>query len=345
MFLLAAEGVAGVEGGEALPPRVEVHRYQRGGRLALPGSSILAGRSIQNVLRRLDVDLLHAHYASSFGWLARLVGFRPTVVTAWGSDLLTDPARSWRAAIRVRQAVRHADLVTVPSEQLRSRAIELGAEPNRVERVPFGVDTSEFSPDSATGDLEPLGLGGHRIIFSPRALRPLYRHETVLRAFAKLPEDVLLVMTGRGANPAYREGLQALAEELHIAHRLRLIEEIEQRQMLALLRGSAAVLSVPASDGLPISVLEAMACGTPVVISDLPGPSEALGPMAERLAVPLADGQALADRLNEVLTLPAAEREELGRALRRRAVESFDREAAMLHAERLYRSLVAAASA
>src|SRR5438067_11813420 len=152
-------------------------------------------------------------------------------------------------------------------------------------------------------------------------------------------------MTGRGANPAYRDGLQRLAADLNVSHRLRLMEEIEHPQMLALLRGSVAVVSVPASDGLPISVLEAMACGTPVVISDLPGPMEALGPTAERLAVPLGDAQALADRLNELLTLPSAEREELGRALRRRAVESFDREAAMLHAERLYRSLVAAASA
>ena len=109
--------------------------------------------------------------------------------------------------------------------------------------------------------------------------------------------------------------------------------------MLALYRAAAAVVSVPDSDGLPVTLLEAMACGTPAVATDLPGPREALGPDGARFLVPRDDATAVARAVNEVLDLAPADRERLGRALRRRAEVEFDATLAMLRMESLYRAL------
>jgi L-malate glycosyltransferase len=329
------------EVGEALPEGIEVHRYDRRDRGRMPlTSTLLARRSLRRLLPTLNVDVLHAHYLASYGWLGRLVGSHPYVVTAWGSDLLLAPRRSFRARIKVQQAIRHADLVTVPSKHLFGVAIRAGARPERTRRVPFGVDTTEFSPgDPDRMALERAGLTGHRILFSPRAIRPIYRQDTVVSALVDLPADVVVVVPGRSADPASRAQIEASARALGVADRVRIVDEIEHGLMLSLFRGAAVVVSVPESDGLPVSVLEGMACAVPVIVSDLPGPREALGPLADRLAVPHDDAAALAVRVNEVLELAPSERDSLVQTLRRRVVDHFDFESWMLAMEGLYLTL------
>ena len=110
--------------------------------------------------------------------------------------------------------------------------------------------------------------------------------------------------------------------------------------MLVLYQAADAVISVPESDGLPSSVLEAMACGVPVVVSDLPGPREALGPDHLELVVPVGDADALARVVNRLLATPEGSRRALGAMLRARAIERFNHTACMLEMERLYLSLV-----
>ncbi|TME30296.1 MAG: glycosyltransferase family 4 protein, partial [Chloroflexi bacterium] len=97
------------------------------------------------------------------------------------------------------------------------------------------------------------------------------------------------------------------------------------------------------SDGLPISVLEAMACGAPVISTDLPGPREALGPHAESLVVPVGDPAALRDAIDRLLGLATSERRALAEALRQRAVEEFDFRTWMERMEGLYFAVRAAA--
>ncbi|MDP9271405.1 MAG: glycosyltransferase family 4 protein [Chloroflexota bacterium] len=328
----------------ALDSRIEVHRYRRFGPRRIPFFSSLQGRgALRRLLHELRPEILHAQYVSQYGWQARRSGFEPYVATAWGSDLLLDPGRSLRARFWAGQVLSHAALVTVPSEHLVGVARRLGAPEDRLHRIPFGVDTRAFVPSDDREALEQAGLGERPIVFSPRAIRPLYRQETVLYAVASLPRQVTLVMTGRNADPGYLAHLRATAAELGMGQRLRVIGDIGPELMTNLFQAADVVVSVPESDGLPISVLEAMACGVPVVSSDLPGPREALGDSAERLLVPVADATALAGAIDRVLGLSTEERRELGVALRQRAMQEFDFRTCMEQMERLYFSIRKAA--
>jgi len=321
----------------ALPDGVRLHRYPRFGRRRIPFLSSLQGRrALRRVLADLRPQVLHAHYLSRHGWQARLSGFHPYVVSPWGSDLFVTPRRSLRARLWARWTLRDADLVTVLSTQMEAAVVAAGARPGRVRRIQFGVDTQQFAPGPIDPELHrSLDLDGP-IVFSPRALRPVYRHDTILEAVARLPVPVGLVMSGRNADPAYRRRIEAQAQSLELEGRLRILDEIPDEQMPALYRGAAAVVSVPESDGLPATILEAMACGTPVVVSDLPGLRELLDPVAPELIVPVGDAARLGEALESLLAREPDERSTLAASLRDRAVEVGDREVNMLRMEALY---------
>jgi len=335
--------------GRAVPPDlaalVEVRRFGHPSVHRLPGfTSFASGRSLAGHLKAARPDILHAHYLSSSGWLARLAGFHPLVVTAWGSDLLVDAPRTFRSRFRAKQILAHADLVTVPAAHMEPRAVEAGARPARVRRVPFGVDTAAFSPAAAGYEeaLAAVDLADRRFVFSPRTIRPVYRPDVVIAALSNITPDISVVMPGRGADGAYLSALRDRAEAAGVGHRLHVLDAVTDDLMLTLYRAAAAVLSVPESDGLPSSVLEAMACGVPVVVSDLPGPREALGADHEDLVVPVGDAESLAHVVNRLVALPDADRHALGATLRDRAIQRFDHTACMLEMEQLYLSLVSA---
>ena len=319
-----------------LHDRVQVHRYRRFDRRRLPLLSSLQSRAaLRALLARLRPDVLHAHYISRYGWQARLSGFHPYVVTPWGSDLfVTPPRRSNRARLWARWTLRSANLVTVMSTQMEEAVVAMGARRDRVRRVQFGVDTTRFTP-------APTARQGfdRRFFFSPRALRPLYQHTTVLEAMAALPADIGLVMSGRNADPVYRSRLETQAATLGLTSRLTIIDEIDDDMMLTLYRTCMAVISVPRSDGLPVTVLEAMACGSPVVGSDLPAVRELLQPVSPRLIVPVGDAQGLADAMLAVLDMSPDERSMIGGGLRSRVVAEADQATNMVRMEGLYRQL------
>jgi glycosyltransferase involved in cell wall biosynthesis len=324
-----------------LHERIQVHSYSAHGRLRIPFLSSLQGRiSLRRALKRLRPDVLHAHYLSRYGWQARLSGFHPYVISPWGSDLFVTPRTSRRARWWARATLRGADLVTVVSEPMRAAVIEAGARPDLVEPIQFGVDTQRFSPGAVEGGLaERLALGEARVIFSSRAMRPIYNQETVIDAFAELPADTILVLTARNADPGYLAAVRSRIQRLGLQDRARILDEVTEADLPNLLRLAAVVVSVPASDGFPVSVLEAMASGTPVVATDLPPIRPVLGPIAPDLLVPVGDRDALATAMRIALEMEPARRAGLASALRDYAVRVADYEANMQRMETHYRRL------
>jgi glycosyltransferase involved in cell wall biosynthesis len=322
---------------------------------ALPGVEVRLFRSVQDDrspaglwraradLRRelgaWGADVLHAHYARSPAWHAWLSGRRPYVVTVWGSEVLRADAMPRLGRLFTRLALRDAALVTAGTPQLAASAIRLGAHPERVRHAEFGIDTVRFHPGGADALRAELGLAGARVIVSPRILAPLYRHEVVIEALARLPDDVVVLSSGMRADPAERRRLEALAGQLGVARRWRILPAMDADGMADLYRLADAVVSVPESDAMPQSVMEAMASGTPSVVSDLPDPRAWLGDLTPELVVPVGDAAATAAALQRALALPDGERRALGERLRERVVERADAKRSMDEVEAWYHEL------
>jgi glycosyltransferase involved in cell wall biosynthesis len=331
----------GVDIQPGLHQRIQVDRYDALGGTSVPILSLFRGRrSLRRALSRIRPDVLHGHFVRRYGWQAALAGFRPYVITAWGSDILVKSLRTWRVRWWDRFALGRADLITVVSDHMREAVIAAGAPPDRISEVQFGVDTDNFSPGPADPGLsDRLALSGRRIVLSSRAIRPLYRHETVVDAFADLGDDLVLVMTGRGADQAYLASLTERMEAHGVTDRVRIIDDISDEDLPKLYRMAAVVVSVPESDSVALTMLEAMASGTPVVASNLAPVRTVLGDLAPELIVPVGDAAALRTAVQSVLALAEPARRQLGERLRAYVVREADYDGNMALMESLYRQL------
>lgn len=297
----------------------------------------MVGR-LRRAVRQADPDVVHAHYLTAQGWLAWASGFRPYAVTLWGSDIYLD-LESRKARAIGRLALRGAALVTADSRHLADAAIAAGARRSRTEVVQFGVDTDEFAPRDASSLRDRLAPDGGRIVLSPRTLLPLYRHDLVVAALAQLPADVMLVVSARGATSDAVESLRAAAERHGVANRLIVEPMIAHGQMATYLNAADAVVSVARSDATPVTLLEAMACGRPTVLGDLPSLREWYAGTREDLVVREVTPDGIARAIRNALDLSEPERRDLAERGRALVMERADHERNMLVMEEHYRRL------
>ena len=305
-----------------------------------PDAYLAARRAVRRVLERIDADVLHVHYLTGYGFWAWLSGFRPYVITVWGSDVFRTLPTSRRHRLYGRLSLRSAAAVTADSVDLAEGAIAAGARRDRTTVVQFGVDTARFSPMPRNDALwARIGLTTKRLVFSPRVIFPWNRHEDVIRAVAEMPEDVGLLLSALHADPEYQASLVELARSVGIEGRMTVLDEIPHAEMADHLRLADVVVSVPETDGTPVTILESLACGIPVVASDVPSVREWLAEFSPELLVPIADQDATTAAIRHVLDLPEGNAAALRSAGRALVIERGDHATHMLAVEATYRRL------
>ena len=163
----------------------------------------------------------------------------------------------------------------VNSESLHRGALAVGARPERTEMIQFGVDLTRFAPGPAPAELRArLGLEGRRVVFSPRNITPLYRHQVVVEAVAKLPPDVSVVFSRHRAQEDELAAIERRVEALGLSDRVVIVPEIAHNEMVDFYRLADVVVSIPASDSTAVTILEALACEKQIVAGDLPSVRE-----------------------------------------------------------------------
>lgn len=227
---------------------------------------------LRYLLWRLRPQIVHVHWAH-FAVSVRRAWSGPLVVTAWGSDIYRSEAFSDAQRKQLGQALRASDRITCDSEDL-ARTIRAGfmVAPNRVDVIQWGVDTALFCPQGP--DLRSvLELADREVVLSARNFTRLYNQDKVIAAFDALRRErprAFLLMKNYGGDA------QVVSEiEREIAHRgllshVRILGSVAYEEMPKLYRTADVTISIPSSDAAPMSLLEAMACGSPTVVCDLP---------------------------------------------------------------------------
>lgn len=234
-------------------------------------------------LQRVDADWVHAHYLTSHGtlaWLARaLFGLRAQLVgSAWGSDILDTPQRSALLRGLTRRVLRACALSTSDSQVMAARMRELGA--GEVMVFPFGLEA--MPPEPASKD--------DTLFFANRGLEPIYQPQRVLQQFAALcGAHGRLVVANDGS---LRGALQQQAAQLGLGARVQFVGRLGAEAQAAHYAQARWYLSLPRSDSVSVSVLEAMAHGCVPIVSDLPANRELVRDGDNGLVVP--DGALLA---------------------------------------------------
>ena len=219
---------------------------------------------------------MHVHYLRGLAWGLLLTRVRPCVMTPWGSDVLDEQGafREWYSERLTKALLRRADLITVHSDYMERRLRPLIGPAHPVERIGWGVDLGRFRPGLEVESLKHRwGIASRRpVVLSPRIVKPLYRHELVIRALPGLRRDlpdVLLIITEHEADEAYLHGLKRLARELGVEEQVRFIGAVAYEEMPRWYNLADVVVMTPRSDGMPNSLLETMACGTVPVLARL----------------------------------------------------------------------------
>jgi glycosyltransferase involved in cell wall biosynthesis len=253
-------------------------------------------RWVRRLLREERPDVVHGHWLCGFAFFAAAAGAQPLVAMAWGSDVLR---ASQLQTLANRVALWRATLAMADSRALIDRLVALGADPADCVLVNWGVDLDAFRPADA-GERRALraelGLGDGPVVLSPRSLMPVYNPRTIVDAWAELAaerDDVQLVLKHMGV---VREDLGALP----FAERVHMVGHVDYERMAAYYRVADVCVSIASSDSSPRSVFEAMACGAPCVLSDLPWVHEQIGDGREALIVPI-DRDAVAGALRRLL--------------------------------------------
>ena len=192
--------------------------------------------------------------------LPRVVGL------SWGFDLHELQAQAdaaWLAGL--------SGLV-VDSDATMQIALQAGMQKSQLTFLPWGVDLDLFTPEGPMFDLSPLQLDpGTRLLLSMRAHEPIYRIGEIIDAFAQVHrdhEDLVLLI---GHSGSLTEELQAQVGRLDLDAAVRFIDSVPESEVAELMRVCAGYVSASEVDGTSVTLLQAMACGTPVIASDSPG--------------------------------------------------------------------------
>jgi glycosyltransferase involved in cell wall biosynthesis len=252
-------------------------------------------RWMRRLLRETRPDVVHAHWMP-IAAQALLYGAQPLIATAWGSDVLLAGGRQ-RAALRL--LVRHAEVVMGDSTALVGELEKLGAAPARTMVLGWGVDLETFSPATADRSAirRALGLPPGPLILGSRWLRDLYNPKVILHAFERVAaerDDVTLVLKHLAREPPD-------LGPMRYPERVRIIGQVAYEQLADYYRAADACISIPSSDSSPRSVWEAMGCGTPCVLSDLPWVHELIRDGQHALVVPISE-EAVANAIRRLVT-------------------------------------------
>jgi L-malate glycosyltransferase len=266
---------------------VEVYTLPTWG-LGKPGY-VLAVPALRRWAARLQPDVVHAHYLTSYGFVAASAGLSPLVVTAWGSDVLLSPKESALAAWLASVPLRRADAVTTVAQHMNPGVVALGAKADEVLVLPFGVDTQCFRPPAAPRPpVPPL-----RVI-STRNFGPVYNVATVVEAVRLLHTSGTSVVLDLVGDGPLRASLQAQAQAAGLQEVTRFHGHVNHRLLAELLGSAHVYVSSAVSDGSSVSLNEAMACGCFPVATDIAANTRWLQHGHNGLLFKTADAAALA---------------------------------------------------
>jgi glycosyltransferase involved in cell wall biosynthesis len=250
---------------------------------------------ISEGLKQVQPDLLHAGPLHEAGYEAARSGFRPLVLMSWGSDILWSARRNILVRRRVRAALRRADVVVGDCASVRQAINVEGIEDERIITFPWGVDLERFKPGKDAGLRGKLGWQDKFVLLHLRSMEALYDPLTIARAFvyaAAKDRKLRLLMLGGGS---LQNKVKSIFADAGVAGRVHMPGTVSQEGLPAYYHAADLYLSASLSDGSSVSLMEALACGLPAAVSDIPGNREWIEHGREGWFFPAKDADGLAE--------------------------------------------------
>ena len=289
----------------------------------------------RRLIKRLDPDIVHAHYVTSCGLTALICGCHPTIVTAHGSDLTTGiKSRIWKSLLR--KLFEFSDCVNTVSPDLADMAESLGIDTNKIRTLTLGIDTERFafSQRPQFDKSRPLRL------ICTRRLEPVFDHHTIINALVVLKEKQINFEMTFAGDGSLLDDLNRQVRDVGLADRVKFTGKLDNGNLPELLSRHDVYLSASLWDGASLSLLEAMATGLFSIVSNIKANSTWLEHGVDGLLHKIGDPKDLAECIVKFCDNPQMATDTVGRN-RKKVVESADRATNMKRLEGIYEELIA----
>jgi len=295
---------------------------------------------IRKLIRKISPDILHAHYAGVNGALAALSGFHPFVLTVWGSDILVTGKSKIKRPL-VKFGLERADLITCNSELLKQEIVKLNNNVQKIKFIYWGTDIQKFKPGSAKEEIrERLEIVNSFAIISLRNLEPIYNVETLIKCIPfvlKKDPRAKFIIAGKGSE---EKKLKKIATDLNVFDSVKFVGWIPSEEMPHYLRTVDLLVSTSLSDGdLSQGTQQAMACGLPIITTDLTVNRHRIKNGENGIIFPTKDPEALAEKIITLLK-DKEFRTRLGEKGRKTIKNNLDHYKEMQRASSLYEKLI-----
>lgn len=224
-------------------------------------------QEIRRLLKMISPDIINAHYVTSYGFIGALTGFKPLVLSAWGSDILVTPKENIVYKMITKFALNKADLVTSDSNYMTKEILNLTD--TRTITVPMGVERELCNLERCEDSTE------YRVL-SLRSIDKNSNIDLIVRAFSVFVnkynhKSAKLILVNDGPE---MDNIKKLISEENIEDNVEIKGFVQREELLKLLLSSNIYISIPTSDSTSVTLLEAMASGIINIVSDIPANTE-----------------------------------------------------------------------
>ncbi|MBI5823974.1 MAG: glycosyltransferase family 4 protein [Chloroflexi bacterium] len=223
----------------------------------------------RRLTREIKPDLIHAGPIQTCAFIAALSGFRPILTMSWGFDLMDDVHKSrWMEHV-TRYTLWRSAFFTSDAKVTRDKAVAYGMNPEKTIVFPWGVDLEHFRMRNAEGRIRE-GF----VLFCNRAWETRYGVDVLARAFVKAAqqrEDVGLILLNGGSQGAQ---IRQILQSGGVLDRVTFGGQVSQTDLPRWYHMADLYISPSHVDGSSVSLMEALACGLPCLVSDIPANKE-----------------------------------------------------------------------
>lgn len=220
-------------------------------------------KELRNIYKQFKPDIVHAHYATSYGLLGMLLHSKKFVVSVWGSDIYEFPKSSFMHKWVIQLILKRARVILSTSQDM-AKEINLYVN-KKITVIPFGIDIEKFKP------VEKLQKQEQFIIGTVKSLEDIYGIDRLIQAFAlfhsKYPSSNCYIY-GQGTK---KEALQQLTKELNVENVVLFQGVIDNATVPDVLNLFDVFCALSRRESFGVAVIEASACGLPVVVTNVGG--------------------------------------------------------------------------
>ncbi len=227
-------------------------------------------RNFQKTVEEIRPNVIHAGPVQRVALLPALADAHPLISMSWGFDLLQDARRDWVWGAATRFVLGKSDWFLSDCQTVRQIALAYGVLEERSVVFPWGVDLGLFHPRDREDERRRFGFERDLVLVHTRSWEPRYGVDVMLEGFrlaCQKEGNIRLIMLGGGSQ---QEWVQAFIHKNGLDDRVHFYGYQENERLAGFYRAADIYVSASHIDGSSVALMEAMACGCPALVSDIP---------------------------------------------------------------------------